>query len=308
MGKARNQKSIRNASRILSGLVKLGDVFFVGVTLDEYKSCTQLDRFKLKKTPIENDPMMPAPTAGVSKVNIVGKFVRVQPEQKHTVRKHIRYIRRKDGTKVEYDRDFNIFKKELKYNFNIPLMKVTTDESLELVVSPVLVFEPDDLTNALNTHVINIFLQIFGRFEVFTERLEPAIKYHHKYDFQILPSGEIEENIRIVVEGLRMHLTDEKKIEQVRTRLDFIAQFNPKTAALGADGFRGYIVFEFGNKSFVLVESVYTGNATYVFNSNDYAQLISKDKQELISNHLYRKRIFHNKSWEENITRQINES
>ena len=75
------------------------------------------------------------------------------------------------------------------------------------------------------------------------------------------------------------------------------AQYGPKQVAVGAAGFNGYIMLEFENKDFVVCESLFYGNATYIFGDN-WEEISQLSKAEILRDDLHRERSIHRKwSW-----------
>lgn len=297
----RTKKRILKSENILSVLVKENDLFYVGITQDEYLSAERRKEFGLKDLLTENENLIPQKGGPISKTNLEGKLEREQPERKHTIRKHIEYTK-KDGTFVSFDKDFNVYVKHLVGQFKMAFKCVKNKNGENLIISKMLKFDNDETTNKLNTHTINLFLEVFGIYDIYTENLLPALAYHKKYEFEILPSGEFGEDDKSqILEGVKRFVKNDEEVKALKERLDYIQKFKPKVVGSGNKGFQGYIVFEFKESGIALLESMYKDNATYVFDINEYEKHIAKDKQELIRNKLYKKRIKHTDKWEDKI-------
>lgn len=298
---AKSRRRILKSEPILSPLLKEEDSFYVGISLHDYKSSKALSKYKLNENPKDNEELLPAKAGPISKINLEGKWERVKPERKHIINKHIEYTR-KDGIHVSFDRDFNVYVKELSSQYKIKLKLIKNEYEQFFIVSPKLTFTKDEITLKKITLIINLFLEIFQSYEIFTSKIEPALAFHKKFDFEILPSGQFnEEDVETIIEGARRFTKDEKELKAIKERLDYIREFKPKLAGSGTKGFYGYVAFEFPDYQLAVVESMYIDNATYVFDLNGYEELIKKDKQELINNKLFKKRIKHNDVWKQKI-------
>ena len=66
---------------------------------DDYLKSELLDKYNLPKQFPTKSEFIPLPKGSVTKVNIKGKYVRKQPEEKEEIIKQIRYIRKKDKVK-----------------------------------------------------------------------------------------------------------------------------------------------------------------------------------------------------------------
>lgn len=236
----------------------------------------------------------PKPISGKARENVKGRYVRVVPEEKTIIRKHVHY-RKKNGTTVDFDRNYNVWKKVLEINPNFEFEFWENEEGQKFVVSDELIFSPDEKIDQSNTFYLNLFLQIFGSFEVLDKSGNFPLPLEKRLDFQILPPGtKTYENPDKVAEfTASLYGQSSETQKSFMERLDFINKFKPVVAAHGQDGFSGYIVFEFPDKDFVLVESIKSGNATYIFPKLDYEDLIKLDKQLIINKKLMIKRVNH---------------
>ena len=150
------------------------------------------------------------------------------------------------------------------------------------------------------THIANIFNEIFSEFEIFDENLNPAIHFNTRFEEIILPSGNLENenNYQDLIEiGGRFSKNEiEKKAYQ--KRLQTLKEYNPDIRGKGPNGFYGYIVFGFSELDIVILETMYAGNATYVFSVQNFENQIIKDKQTVLENKLHQARFFHRYNWE----------
>jgi hypothetical protein len=70
--------------------------------------------------------------------------------------------------------------------------------------------------------------------------------------------------------------------------------------AIGQAGFSGYLIFGFTSRNLFICESVFYGNATYVFES-DWEKLSKLSKAEILNQDLQKDRIIHREGWERKI-------
>ena len=298
---------IQNADKYLSALLAEGDEFFVALPFAEYAKSANLKAYGLKDNFSSGLSITPKGIGSVSKANVSGKFVRKQPEEKTTRRVRIMYTRKKDGASIDYMRDFNVYVKVLQHQYNLTLEFSVSPDGEPMVTSPRLKFEKTPASTMKNTHAINMFLELFGAFEIYTDQLRPALHITKRYEFPILPPGELnDEGKAVLLEGVRRVVRDEQEVKEFTERLDVINSFHPAEVGDGPAGFRGYIVFEFPRKDVVVVESMWSGNATYIFSLDSYKNLIAKNKQEVLNQRLHKKRIVHNDNWESKIRTYLN--
>lgn len=155
-------------------------------------------------------------------------------------------------------------------------------------------------TDFLNKHVINLFLDLFGDFQLKGDRLQSAFTDLpiRRLDWTLLPPGEYPWS-RIESENLLSKRKDGKE-RPIRHTDDIIRQFKPESCAIGNGGFKGYVAFCFPQKGITLLENKFHGNATYVFNQ-DWEELSKLTKASIIQGQLALKRIEHRKGWEREI-------
>ena len=70
--------------------------------------------------------------------------------------------------------------------------------------------------------------------------------------------------------------------------------------AIGKGGFGGYFVFGFPKLDIFILESIYLGNATYVF-GDDWQRLSQLTKADILNGQLHKERVIHRSGWKERI-------
>lgn len=297
------RKRIRSIKKHLQFFLTDNEYFRVGLLFDDYLKSELLDKYNLPKQFPTKSEFIPLPKGSVTKVNIKGKYVRKQPEEKEEIIKQIRYIRKKDKVKVEYKRKYNIYKKVLLHQYNTSLYFLINEHNQKVVVSEELQYTNQRENELKSTHITNIFCEIFNDFEVFDKDLNPAIHFNTKFNDIILPSGELSNPNTfddLIEIGNRFNKNDDDK-KAYQKRLQILKEYNPDIRGKGPNGFHGYIVFGFTKHQIVLLETMYAGNATYVFSMEDFENKVIVDKQTVLKQKLHLKKFIHHKNWEENI-------
>lgn len=299
---------ILNSNKYLSALLDEEETFYVGLLYEDYIKSPYLDKYGLPKDFVDNVTFTPKARKTVSKNNINGKFVRKQPEEKIINTKHIEYTT-KDGTHVSYYRDFYIYAKVLLHKYNIEFTFKTNEHGQKVVASSIpLVYINDTENNMKNTHVINLSCEIFNGFEILTSKLEPAIHFNKRFDMELLPKGTLSEdgNLEAVLSIANHYVKDHQKQKAFQKRLLILEEYEPNVKGIGLKGFFGYIALGFSNLDIMLLESMYSENATYVFKLSDYETNIVKDKQLILREKLMIKRFYHDANWETRIRLFLN--
>ena len=149
-------------------------------------------------------------------------------------------------------------------------------------------------------HAINLFLELFNECEILNEDLSKLIDLKNltRLNWEILPKGEmpwkrLKEHLKPVLEQ-----TKKTKKSADEKRLKYLNLYKPTATFYGKAGFNGYVGFEF--KEFTLLESLFYGNAIYVFDK-DCLELTKLTKKEILDEDLHIKRIIHKKGWQKEV-------
>lgn len=161
---------------------------------------------------------------------------------------------------------------------------------------------PDELL-----HCINVFLEIFSQCQILTKDLNGyTIKKVKQLNWQILPPGKYPWK---KVQGQLKPIIDKEKEQKqilIRHRLELITKYDPEFVAVGRAGFSGYLIFGFPRKNLYVLESLYYGNATYVFEEN-WETLSKLTKAEILTGNFQKDRIIHRVQWDGHIRTLLNE-
>lgn len=179
-----------------------------------------------------------------------------------------------------------------------PSVELTIKELEEggpVLVSPIIRFV--DNRDAEFIHTINLFLELFGECELFRQDLSPVIELRLiRLNWEVLPKGQLpwarlQQHLRPIID--RQPAGNRVVIDK---RHEAISAFDPEFVAVGHGGFDGYVIFGFPAKSLYLLESTMINNATYVLDQN-WEELSSMSKAELLNNDLHKDRLVHRKNW-----------
>jgi len=176
------------------------------------------------------------------------------------------------------------------------------DGQLYVVTEP-LRFGVDD--PELLLHEVNLLLELFSECDLLSQDLAPLVgPPTRQLNWEVLPAGnrpwaDIKRELASVTGFLS---ADQREVAEYRLRL--MHSFGPDFQAYGRGGFRGYVVFGFEDRGVYVLESLYTGNATYVFGT-DWQRLSGLTKAEIINGSLAEHRIIHQRDWESRLKRAI---
>ncbi len=292
-----SQKRIRQADRFLTGVGNQAN-FYVGLLgLQDFQP--QLQQIGLNPNAVIGEQVLPT---------IIGPITRFNSNGKHKIRKdlpkeiayreaEINIFGRGDYRTVyiPYER----FQREPIPAPSIELTVINGADNNPVLVSPLLNNDPNNFDDI--KHIINLFLEIFGECEILQENLLPAFNVPvTRLNWNILPAGNYPwQVLQPTIQGV-INVVNQQRRNIVQRRFQIVSEFTPNFVAVGNAGFRGYVVFGFANKDFFVLESIYSGHATYILGAN-WPQLSQLTKEEILNQNLHLNRFIHNDQWEQQV-------
>ncbi len=159
-------------------------------------------------------------------------------------------------------------------------------------------FSVESVNQGKLKHTINLFLELFGECELCQEDFSPFLPPKlHRLNWRLLPPGKHPwDKLNLYVKQLVSH-KHERYSKVILDRQKYMTEFHPNEVYVGTGGFRCYIAYVLTSRGLVVLESVLTGNATYVF-SDKWMEFASMSKSEILDKHLQEHRVVHSKGWE----------
>lgn len=302
-----NQKRIRNLERHLPETFQNRRIN-IGLT-DLQKFDAKLIAIGFTTDLNIGETVLPSVVGPVTRFNAEGKNIIRRDLPKETVYRQIewhwterhgdREVEQSDFRYVHYER----YPRDFVPPPSVELQIVADSQDNKLLAAGA--FDYAAMNHQAIIHSINVVLEIFGECEILTENLQPiAPLAARRLNWEILPSGKhpwerIKKSVAPIVERA-------KKGNQgvILRRLEFMHRALPELRAQGRGGFNGYIVFGFPRKNLFVLESLYYGNATYVFREN-WESLSQLTKAEILSGNLQAARIIHQPGWEKEVRRLL---
>lgn len=178
---------------------------------------------------------------------------------------------------------------------SVELQVAASTKGEKIVVAPGMEFTKKNDSKLL--HIINLFLEIFGECNVFAKGLKEIIKAPvRRLNWRVLPPGRYPwAKLRTEMKPI-IQAAPKGNWKVIWDRFKTINQYNPDFHAIGKAGFRGYVIFGFTAKNLYVCESVYTGNATYVFDER-WENLSQMTKAQILDRNLQTDRIIHRVKW-----------
>lgn len=299
-----NKKYIRNLDLYLDSSY-YGQALIFGYKIDQL-SDKFLTRLGFSSPPAIGDSILPSSVGPVSRYNAEGKYIihRDKDLEKATrqVQWHWKQWKGRDDTEEKTDiKDVNYFRYPRTLirppSIELTVGKTTSDQFA--VLSPTIKLTQDNTKEVI--HIINLFLEIFGFCEIFNESLDEMVSSPlRRLNWRILPPGQYPwPNLKKEISQI-IQKTGKGKQKVLEYRIEAMNSYGPNFYAIGEGGFRGYVVFGFPQKGLFCLESMYYGNATYVFSDN-WEALSKKTKAEILDEDLQKERLVHISGWEEEI-------
>ncbi|GAB4020641.1 hypothetical protein GCM10028808_62590 [Spirosoma migulaei] len=245
------------------------------------------------------EKLLPKIVGAISRYNADGKDVPQKDQPKETCYRTV--YTRIFGRSWQYvDRAYERYP---RIHFDAPEEELVIDvrNGKKIVTSRELEYQPGNLDGI--KHVINLFLELFGECDILSEVLVQLHAFNiERRNWRVLPSGEYPwEKAKDALSDVTKTLPSWKR-EIVDARFELIANQNPSRIVIGEAGFDGYVIFCFENHDLYLLESRFTGNATYIFGEN-WERLATLTKSEILNGNLHLDRIVHKDGWPMRISR-----
>lgn len=295
------RKRIRNIKNYI-GFIKPSTKIVIGV-IDIVRYRDILTKIGFTDNLEIGESMLPSTSPGpVSEFNAEGRYKRHRDQPMETAyrtrewhwkewRGRYDYEDKWDFVDVPYQR----YPRTFISPPSIELKIAANTQGEKIITSPLIDYIEGNET--LLKHIINLFLEILGECQVFTEDLDAIIRTPIKrLNWRILPPGKRPwKTLRKEIDPI-IDLAPKGNQPVIRYRLEIINRYEPNFVAIGQAGFHGYIGFGFDEKNIYVFESIYTGNATYVFDER-WEELSKKTKAEILDQNLQNDRIIHRKGW-----------
>ena len=295
------KKRIVNVQNYLHSISD-GQEFYVSFT-DLQNNINKVNRIGFSQSLFIGEKILPNIIGSISRFNANVKFLIRRDLPKETI-----YIERewvwKDWGGNEHSKIVYIPRERYPRDFISPPSEeflIDNYKENKIIISKRLVKNSQNFEEI--KHIINLFLEYFGECDLVKDDYSPFIADNIiRLNWKILPQGNYPwEKVKEATRQRLQRETNNRKAV-IENNLEVISSFTPDFVAVGQGGFNDYIVFGFPNKNLYILESIKSGNATYVFNSN-WEQLSRLTKAEILNNNLHQSRVFHTPSWKEDMNR-----
>ncbi|MCW3123255.1 MAG: hypothetical protein JWQ38_2747 [Flavipsychrobacter sp.] len=288
-------KRVNNAANHLVNTITEGQKYYIGFGI---KQLTKLGRensdiqdiIKKKK----NSAIITG-KKGVLKENTRGKYIRKEPQSKTSVMKHIEYYSNHFHRDISYDREFNIWEKELLHNYNLALTIGLTPQGETILHFPLFTMQSNEAHYQMAGAAMNIALQLGEYFLFYDTNFEPIIPITKVVDKSILPSGTNYASVKEKLDVIYQNIMEGNSIDQEGNsyRFALLKEAAPDDVTMGRGGFDDYLMFEYIKSDLIVLENLKSGNATYLFKRSKFDKNMLLDKQTARSNKAFKERVIH---------------
>lgn len=293
-------KRIRNLRNHL-GWIPLGSGLRIAVPVGSFPA-SKWAALGFSADPVPGETLVPSGDLGpASAFNTNGKYQVHKDQPKETAYRVIEWtwnewhgpykVQKTDFRDLPYER----YPRTLIPAPGESLQAAVDERGTKYVVSPAMTYlratEPQII------HVVNLFLEIFGKCEVLDSLNNPMIKAQiRNLNWEVLPPGKypwksLEPKVRPLIDR-----QPEGNRHVISKRIERINSHEPEFVAVGRNGFSGYLVFGFPKKEIFVLESTHEDNATYVF-GQDWETLSRMTKAEILKDDLHKARLVHMVRW-----------
>ena len=272
--------------------------FIPGIVLNQDESSMLLNLGFTEKLEV-GESLLPRIVGPITKFNAEGKEIPDKTKDKETKYRIIEWCwnQWKKGGGTEEVCDFRLvpYQRWQRIQIMPPSIQlvISKKEAGKIyVTTDKAKFSEQDETDAINK--INLLLEVFGECEILDENSVPLVAVSKTLNWRILPPGkrpwsELQKYLKTFTDSIK----DKRYLPVLETRLSDVNNLQPEFTAVGNQGFNGYLVFGFPKKNIYILESMFYGNAIYVFNKK-WEEFSKMTKAEILKNNFQVERITHN--------------
>ncbi|KQR70262.1 hypothetical protein [Pedobacter sp. Leaf176] len=230
---------------------------------------------------------------GPLKENVDGKWGRKQPPRKVDKEVHIDYVN-KHGTRVEYDRNYEVWEKEILHKYRLSLKRARSPQDETILYFPIFEYKDEETHFSLAKAAMNIAIYLGGYFQIYNNIFEPIIPITATLGRKILEKGA--GNVVDKLQEIKANI-DSNDAEEGNTgnsyRFAVLKEHSITDVYNGIGGFNEYFQFEFAKDDILILENLRAGNATFIFKLSEFNPQITLDKQNVRNETGFLERVVH---------------
>lgn len=289
-------KRIRSVAKYANHLDRTKDLFVYSPVTNPKRD---FKRVGFESAAKMGDTILPKEIGPISTFNSEGRDEpdKTKPMKRRTVGQRI--WRRKDWGGHWHEGTVDIVRKCYPRKLTPPPaveMSVLDVEGKLRLVSKVPANSSDDDLK----HAVNLFLEFFQECHLTDDPKSVPIVNPTRVNWRLLPSGgnPWARAKSAVTARITSRSDDSQSI--IIDRQEFVCSLDPDDVYVGEGGFTDYLAYVFKAKKLVVLESLTSGNAIYVFDKN-WKAFSHLTKREILSQNLQKERIIHATGWKRHL-------
>lgn len=295
-------KRVRSVARYVRHLDRRKELFVYSLVKNP---SADFSRVGFRPSPKMGDTLLPSEIGPISRFNSEGKEEpdKSKPKSPRVVGQRIwrwtefrgRYERVERERTVDMVRD--CYPRKFTPPPGVEMSVLDVAGKLRLVSSL-----PAGSSDAELTHAVNLYLEFFGECHVTDDPTSVPIVSPKKVNWRLLPPGSSPwaRAQSAVTTRIKGRSQDDQRI--IIDRQEYVCSLNPDEVYVGEGGFADYLAYVFSAKSMVVLESLTSGNAIYVFDQN-WRAFSHLTKSQILSQRLHKHRIIHATGWKGELRR-----
>jgi hypothetical protein len=297
-------KRVRSIKRFVRHLDRKKELFVYSLVKN---TGTDFAAVGFPSAPKMGDTILPAEIGPVSRFNSEGKIEpdKTKPKERRVVGQRIwRWVEfRGRYDRVERERTIDIerecYPRKVAPPPSVEMSVLDVAGKLRLVSSVGTSASDEELT-----HAVNLYLEFFGECHVTDDPASVPIVSPKRVNWRLLPPGANPwARARTAVTGrIKSRSADDQSI--IVDRQEFVCSLDPDEVYVGEGGFSDYLAYVFTSKNKVVLESLTSGNAIYVFDKN-WRAFSHLTKREILAQNLHKHRIIHATGWKPELKRVL---
>lgn len=153
-------------------------------------------------------------------------------------------------------------------------------------------------------HAINLYLEFFRECYITDDPASVPIITPTRVNWRMLPPGSTPWLRAQSAVSLRINGRSADAQSIIFDRQEFVCSLNPDEVYVGQGGFSDYLAYVFTPKNLVVLESLTSGNAIYVFDQN-WRNFSHLTKHQILAQSLHKHRIIHATGWKANLQNAV---
>lgn len=283
-------------------LIPPGNDVWIGVVNPPSEALEKIG-FSTNAEPGES--ILPSPNGPVSRFNAEGKEIVHEDRPMETAYRTVewhwtewhgpRRVEQSDFRDIPYQR----YPRTFVVPPALELTLVTDSEGNSVIRTPKIINWKQNEDGLV--HAVNLLLEIFGECVFYDAGMKQLIEIPIKrLNWEVLPPGQrpwtqLKQDVKKLLD--QVSVGNRPVVEH---RLETINEYEPNFAAVGQAGFRGYVILGFKDHDTYVLESLFYGNATYVFGER-WEELSKRTKAEILGDNLQKARFMHRLGWDKKI-------